>query len=234
MHSSPSIPPPTPPRNHDQQSASLHPRPPTPFYPKRRSVSLLPPFRQLENFRSRQLLGSPTTESINSFGCDDHGCSSPDRKGLLAQGQLENLEGNEKDVGANELAQLMQEYSLAETGIMSILSLGELIPDLIVDRGEIRTRGLRRYHLVKATLDHICMVVMAQQALVHRAAALMVEGKPQFIVDPGDTLIPILQGTNSLPQLYVAWKALMARMRLGVKTWGKYVAEYQLQVGAHC
>ena len=180
------------------------------------------------------MLGSQTNESINSFGCDDHGCSSPDRKGLLAQGQLENLEGNEKDVGANELAQLMQEYSLAETGIMSILSLGELIPDLIVDRGEIRTRGLRRYHLVKATLDHICMVVMAQQTLVHRAAALMVEGKPQFIVDPGDTLIPILQGTNSLPQLYVAWKALIARMRLGVKTWGKYVAEYQLQVGAHC
>ena len=34
MHNSPSIPPPTPPRNHDQHSASLHPRPPTPFYPK--------------------------------------------------------------------------------------------------------------------------------------------------------------------------------------------------------
>ena len=62
----------------------------------------------------------------------------------------------------------------------------------------------------------------------------MVERKSQFIVDPRDTLIPILQGTNSLPQLYVAWKALIARMRLGVKTWGKYVAEYQLQVGAHC
>ena len=80
------------------------------------------------------------TKSINSFGCDDHGCSSPDRQGLLAQGQLGNLEGNEKDVGPNELAQLMQEYSLAETDIMSILSLGELIPDLIVDRGENRTR----------------------------------------------------------------------------------------------
>ena len=117
------------------------------------------------------------------------------------------------------IAQLMQEYSSAETSIMSVLSLRELTPDLIVDRGKDGTRGLRRYHLVKATLDHICMVVMAQQTLVQQAAALMVEGKPQFIVDPKDTLIPILQGTNSLPQLYVAWKALMARMRLGVKTW---------------
>ena len=101
---------------------------------------------------------------------------------------------------------------------MTILSLGELTVDLIVDRGENRTRGLHCYHLVKATLDNICMVAMAQQTFVQQAAALLVEGKSQFIVDPRDTLIPILQGTNSLPQLYVAWKALMARMRLGVKT----------------
>ena len=132
------------------------------------------------------------------------------------------------------MAQLMQEYSSAETGIMSVLSLWELTPDLIVDKGKDGTRGLRRYHLVKATLDNICMVAMAQQTFVQRAAALMVEGKSQFIVDPKDTLIPILQGTISLPQLYVAWKTLMARMRLGVKTWEKYVAEYQLQMGAHC
>ena len=117
---------------------------------------------------------------------------------------------------------------------MSILRLGELTADLIVDRGENRDRSLRHYHLADATMDHVCMVVRAQQSFVWQAATLMVEGKPQFIVDPKDTLIPILQGTNSLPQLYVAWKALMERMRLGVKTWGKYVAEYQLQVGAHC
>ena len=161
-------------------------------------------------------------------------CTSNMRQGLLAQGQLGNLKDNEKDVEPNELGQLMLEYSSTETSIMLILSLGELTVDLIIDRGEDRKRGLHRYHLARATMDHICMVVIAQQTFVQRAAALMVEGKSQFIVDLRDTLIPILQGTNSLPQLYVAWKALMARMRLGVKTWGKYVAEYQLQVGAHC
>ena len=72
------------------------------------------------------------------------------------------------------MAQLMQEYSSAETGIMLVLSLGELTPDLIVERGKDGTRGLRHYHLVKATLDNICMVVMAQQTFVQRAAALMV------------------------------------------------------------
>ena len=150
-------------------------------------------------------------------------------QGLLAQGQLGNVKGN-KDVGPNELAQLRLEYSSTETSIMSILSLGELTADLIVDRGE---DSRRRYHLVKATMDNIGTVVMAQQTFVQRAAALIME-RCQFIVDPRDTLIPILRGTSSLPQLYVAWKTLMARMRLGVKTWGKYVAEYQLQMGAHC
>ena len=125
------------------------------------------------------------------------------------------------------MTQLIHEYSsvlikpqlsLTEASIMSILRLGELNVDLIVDRGENRTKVLCHYHLVKAILDNIYMVVMAQQIFVQQAAALMVEGKSQFIVDPRDTLIPILQGTNSLPQLYVAWKALMARMRLGVKT----------------
>jgi len=59
-----------------------------------------------------------------------------------------------------------------------------------------------------------------------------VEEKPQFVVDPKDTLIPILQGTSSPPQLYVAWGVLITRMRLGVKAWEEYIAEYQLQVGA--
>ena len=56
--------------------------------------------------------------------------------------------------------------------------------------------------------------------------------KSYFKVDPGNTLIPILQGTSSLPQLYTVWRALITRIKLGVKAWEKYVVEYQLQVGA--
>jgi len=138
------------------------------------------------------------------------------------------------------MAQLIQEYSLTgiesqlgstETCITWVLSLGELSLDLIIDRGEDRNKSLPHYHLVKATMDNVCAAVTAQQTFLQQAAALLVDGKSQFIVDPRDTLIPILQGTSSLPRLYVAWKALIARMRLGVNTWEKYVAEYQVQVG---
>jgi len=123
------------------------------------------------------------------------------------------------------------DFQLGSTAasITWVLSLEELTPDLIIDRGEGRPCC---YHLTKATMDSVCTVVTAQQTFIQQAAALIVEGKPQFTVDPKDTLIPILQGTSSLPQLYVAWKVLITRMRLGVKTWEKYIAEYQLQVGA--
>ena len=143
-------------------------------------------------------------------------------------------EGFEK----SPMAQLIQEYSLAtiesqlgltETSIIWVLSLEELTLDHIVDRGEDRNWRLPRYHLVKDTMDDVCTAVMAQQVFLQQAAALIVDRKSHFMVDPGDTLIPILQGTSSLPQLYVAWKALITRIKLGVKAWEKYIAEYQLQ-----
>jgi len=133
---------------------------------------------------------------------------------------------------------LIEEYSSVpigsrlgptETSIVWVLSLGELTPDLIIDRGQGRPC---HYHLTKATLNNVCVVVTAQQTFIQQAAALIMEWKSRFIVDPRDTLIHILQGTSSLPQLYVAWKVLISRMRLGVTTWEKYIAEYQLQVGA--
>ena len=39
-----------------------------------------------------------------------------------------------------------------------------------------------------------------------RLAGLIEERTRHFIVDPKDTLIRILKGTTSLPQLNVAWK----------------------------
>ena len=137
------------------------------------------------------------------------------------------------------MAQLIQEYMLSsiesqlgptETSIMLVISLEELTLDLIVDRGEIRDKALPRYHLVPATMNNVCTDVMAQQIFLQQAAALIEERKSHFVVDPGDMLIPILQGTSSLLQLYMAWKALITRLKLGQKAWEKYIAEYQLQV----
>ena len=146
--------------------------------------------------------------------------------------------GMEEGFEKSPMAQLIQEYSSAsiesqlgptETSIMLILSLEELTPDLIVDRGEDRNRCLPCYHLASATMNNVCTAVTAQQIFLQQAAALIVERTSHFIVDPGDTLIPILQGTSSLPQLYAAWKALLTRIRLGTRAWEKYIAEYQLQ-----
>ena len=139
------------------------------------------------------------------------------------------------------MAQLIQEYSSAiiesqlgplEMGITLVLGLEELTLEHIVDRGENRTRGLPRYHLAKATMDNVCAVVTAQQTYLQRAAALIVERKSHFIVNPGDTLTSILQGTSSLPQLHTAWGALLVRIKQGVKAWKKYIMEYQQQVDA--
>ena len=149
--------------------------------------------------------------------------------------------GIEEQFEKSPMAQLMREYSSVliksqlgpmETSIRLVLSLEDLTPDLIVDRGEVRARSLPRYHLVKATMNNLTTVVTAQQIFLRQAAALIVDRKSHFIVDPGDTLIPILQGTSSLPQLYTVWRALITRIKLGVKAWEKYIAEYQLQVGA--
>ena len=149
-----------------------------------------------------------------------------------------NIHSNSK---VTPMAQLIQRYSSAliesqlgstKTSMMSVLSLEELTLDLIVDRGEVRARNLPRYYLAKDTMDGVCMVVTAQQDFLQQAAGLIVDRKSYFKVDPGNTLIPILQGTSSLPQLYTVWRALITRVKLGVKAWEKYIAEYQLQVGA--
>ena len=62
------------------------------------------------------------------------------------------------------MAQLIHEYSPVviesqlgqmEMGIMWALSLEDLTPDLVVDRGKNKTRGLPCYHLAKATMDNV-------------------------------------------------------------------------------
>ena len=149
--------------------------------------------------------------------------------------------GMESGFENSPMAKLLREYSSqdvdsqglsTETKIQSIIDVDELGPEMITDRGSERAPRLPRYHLVKAMMNNLTVVVTAQQIFLQQAAALIVNRKSYFKVDPGDTLIPILQGTSSLPQLYTVWRALITRIKLGVKAWEKYIAEYQLQVDA--
>ena len=183
---------------------------------------------------------TPTSSSLILLGPDSGEVSvaSPTNRNQATSGIL-SLDSGGATI-KSPMDQLIQEYSSAaigsqldstERGIMLVLSLAELTPDHIVDRGSVRARNLPRYHLVKATMNNLAAVVMVQQSFLQRAAALIMDRTSYFIVDPGDTLIPILQGTSSLPQLYTVWRALITRVKLGVKAWEKYIAEYQLQVG---
>ena len=148
--------------------------------------------------------------------------------------------GMESGFENSPMAKLLREYRAqdldsqglsTETMIQSILNVNELGPEMIMDRGSERAPRLPRYHLVEAMINNLTVVVTAQQIFLQQAAALIMDRTSYFKVDPGDTLIPILQGTSSLPQLYTAWRALITRIKLGVKAWQKYIAEYQLQVG---
>ena len=187
---------------------------------------------------------TPTSSSLILLGPDsaEASAASPASRNQATSTKLDMLL---LDSGGatikSPMDQLIQEYSSAvidshldstERSIMLVLSLEELTLDHIVDRGEVRARNLPRYHLVTAVMNNLAAVVTAQQIFLQQAAALIVDRKSYFIVDPGNTLIPILQGTSSLPQLYTVWRALITRVKLGVKAWEKYIAEYQLQVGS--
>ena len=151
--------------------------------------------------------------------------------------------GMENGFENSPMARLVKEYSgdaddleaagiPTETNINLLLDVPELSPDMIVDRGSERDRGLPRYHLNTLNFDRMTAVVTEQQIFLERAAALIMERTNYFKIDPGDTLLPILQGTSSLAQLRAAWLALRHRIELGTKAWKKYIAEYQLPIDA--
>lgn len=147
--------------------------------------------------------------------------------------------GMENGFDCSPMAKLLQEYSgnaddleasniPTETNISLVLDMTELSSDMIVDRGPDRDKGLPCYHLDALNLDRVTTVVTEQQIFLERAAALITEQTNYFMIDPGDTLLPILKGTSSLAQIHAAWLALRRRIELGTKAWRKYIAEYQL------
>ena len=144
--------------------------------------------------------------------------------------------GMEDGFENSPMAKLLQEYrscdsdgqSLSmETKVQLIIEVEELGPEMIVDRGPDRQPRLPRYHLTTKDLDRAQKAVTELQLFLQQAARLIEEQQNYFLVDPGDTLLPILAGTSSLSQMNVAWKALRLCIELGTKAWRKYVTEYK-------
>ena len=144
--------------------------------------------------------------------------------------------GMEDGFDNSPMAKLMHQYApedlesqnlSTQTKVQLIIDVDELGPEMIMDRGTERSSGLPRYHLVSKDLDRIQSTVTELQLFLQQAARLIEERQTHFIIDPGDTLLPILSGTSSLGQMNAAWKALRLRIELGTKAWKKYIAEYR-------
>ena len=144
--------------------------------------------------------------------------------------------GMENGFENSPMASLLREYGSrdleahglsTETKIQLIIETEELGPEMIVDRGSERAPTLPRYHLSNKELDRTRSAVNELQVFLQQAARLIEERQTHFLVDPGDTLLPILAGTSSLGQMNAAWKALRLRIELGTKALTKYVSEYR-------
>ena len=144
--------------------------------------------------------------------------------------------GMERGFEHSPMAKLIREFTSVDddsqriptaTNVTFFLSLTELSPEMVVDRGVNRDKGLPRYLLETSNLQLTEIVVTELQIFIQQASGLIAERKSFFIVDPGDTMMSILRGTSSLAQLNAAWSALRSRVELGMKAWKKYGVEYQ-------
>ena len=146
-----------------------------------------------------------------------------------------NFRGNATAFKESLMACLLEEYSggldgnvlSTETAVTILVTMLDLDEDTI-ERVEDPNRGMTKYKLSKDLLNNLCKTTIELQLFIERASALLEEREVHFTVDPKDTLLHILRGTTSLPQLNVAWKTIQKCLELGHKTLMKYQQQYQL------
>ena len=143
--------------------------------------------------------------------------------------------GMEDGFKNSPMAKLMEQYMpgdlesqnlSTQTKVQLIIDVEELGPEMIIDRGTERMSGLPCYHLAPKDLDRVQSTITELQFFLQQAARMIEEWQTHFIIDPGDTLLPILSGMSSLRQMNAVWKALWLHIDLGTKVWKKYIAEY--------
>ena len=185
------------------------------------------------------VLITPASPSTTSAVPDIQPASTRYPIGTIMEADKESVSGYrfgmEEGFDNSPMAKLIRQYEpedvesqilSTQTKVRLIIEIEELGPEMIVDRGLVRTSGLLRYHLASKDLDRIQSTVTELQLFLQQAARLIEERQTHFIINPGDTLLPILAGTSSLGQMNAAWQAIRLRIELGTKAWKKYIAEY--------
>jgi hypothetical protein len=98
----------------------------------------------------------------------------------------------------------------------------------LVDRGELRPVGTARYGLEEKLYRRVSRVVTELQEFLHKASLLVPGRTGYFHVDPEDLFIPVLQETNDVARLLMAWELLRSRLDLGHQFFLKYEKECRL------
>jgi len=142
--------------------------------------------------------------------------------------------GSTTSYPGSPMTKLMEQHSgeedsddlSTEAWVTLLVTKDELEPELI-EKLEDLNKGITKYKLSNEFLEYLSKVLTELQLFVEKAAGLIEERMCHFIVDPKDTLIHILKGTSSLPQLNVAWKTMQKCLELGHHTLNKYMQQYQ-------
>jgi len=196
------------------------------------TVSTLPP---VTNTADQQVLRESTieTEPINS-----------PKPPMQATGFDTIVEGEELEIPISArgdsastslpMIRIMEEYTGETIGndisMQAWVNLLATMPELEpkhVKRIKDRNKGITKYRLSESLLATLSRITMELQVFVERAARLIEERTRHFTVDPKDTLLHILRGTSSLPQLNIAWKTIQKHLELGHHTLQKYALQFQ-------
>ncbi|KAJ6449628.1 hypothetical protein C8R47DRAFT_999136, partial [Mycena vitilis] len=98
----------------------------------------------------------------------------------------------------------------------------------IFDRGIAWSDAPPRFYLAPLLLGRIDRVVGELQTFLDRAADLVDGRSSHFVVDPEDSCLPLLRGSNDLFQLEAAWEILRVRIGRGHSFFVKYTEEFKL------
>lgn len=147
---------------------------------------------------------------------------------------LVTTRGNASLYRESPMAKLLDEYmsevndsSLStEATVILLVTLDDLESEHITTV-EDRNKGTTKYKLSDDLFEGLSRTTVELQVYVERASSFIDERSRHFTVDPKDTLLQILKGTTSLPQLNVAWKTIQKRLELGHRTLQKYAEQYQ-------
>lgn len=142
--------------------------------------------------------------------------------------------GMERGYALSPMAELRLEYTEEREFMTSTYSrlqyfVGKrkLDPSFVVDRGISRANPQPRFTMEASLLARVELVASELQGYLRRAAALIPDRRHCFIVDPMNTLIPILKNADDLAELQAAWDTLRTRLELGHKYFDKYDKEYK-------